>query len=566
MSQSASAKPNNLALFVPKLITVLKEGYDLRAFRDDFISGLTVAIVALPLAMALAIASGATPDKGILTSVVAGFLISAFGGSRFQIGGPTGAFVVVVFNVIAQFGYDGLVLATLMAGIMLMAAGAFRIGTFIKYMPQPVVTGFTAGIAVIIASSQIKDFFGLAMQHVPAEFFPKLEALAVAMPTIHLGTFAVAGGALALIIVLRRYRPTWPGFLIAVVLAAVAVKLFHIPTETIGTRYVGLEPSFAMPALPALSMSRIIQLFPSAFTIAFLAGVESLLSALVADSMTGRRHRSNCELVAQGLANCASALMGGLPATGAIARTATNIRSGARSPIAGMLHAVFLLIFMLVAWPLTTYIPLAALAAVLIMVAWNMSEIDRFRNLMKAPYGDRIVLLITFGLTVIVDLTVAIEVGVVLAAVLFMHRMSEAVEVQAHLKLIEDDVRDGTARGDGEPIDEHELPPGVVASVIKGPFFFGVAMRLGETLDRIGPRPRVFILNLLDVPLIDGSGASAIGMLIERCERHDAHVILCGLQQQPRKVLEDMNTFADPHVTVAADFDAALARSRELVA
>ena len=566
MSQSASAKPNNLALFVPKLITVLKEGYDLRAFRDDFISGLTVAIVALPLAMALAIASGATPDKGILTSVIAGFLISALGGSRFQIGGPTGAFVVVVFNVIAQFGYDGLVLATLMAGVMLVAAGAFRIGTFIKYMPQPVVTGFTAGIAVIIASSQIKDFFGLAMKHVPAEFFPKIEALAVAMPTIHLGTFVVAGGALALIIILRRYRPTWPGFLIAVVLAAVAVKLFHIPTETIGTRYVGLEPSFAMPALPALSMSRIIQLFPSAFTIAFLAGVESLLSALVADSMTGRRHRSNCELVAQGLANCASALMGGLPATGAIARTATNIRSGARSPIAGMLHALFLLIFMLVAWPLTTFIPLAALASVLIMVAWNMSEIDRFRNLMKAPYGDRVVLLITFGLTVIVDLTVAIEVGVVLAAVLFMHRMSEAVEVQAHLKLIEDDVRDGTARGDGEPIDEHELPPGVVASVIKGPFFFGVAMRLGETLDRIGPKPRVFILNLLDVPLIDGSGASAIGMLIERCERHDAHVILCGLQQQPRKVLEDMNTFADPHVTVAADFDAALARSRELVA
>jgi SulP family sulfate permease len=255
-----------------------------------------------------------------------------------------------------------------------------------------------------------------------------------------------------------------------------------------------------------------------------------------------------------------------LPATGAIARTATNIRSGARSPIAGMLHALFLLIFMLVAWPLTTYIPLAALAAVLIMVAWNMSEIDRFRNLMKAPYGDRVVLLITFGLTVVVDLTVAIEVGVVLAAVLFMHRMSEAVEVQAHLKLIEDDVRDGTARGDGEPIDEHELPPGVVASVIKGPFFFGVAMRLGETLDRIGPKPRVFILNLLDVPLIDGSGASAIGMLIERCERHDAHVILCGLQQQPRKVLEDMNTFADPHVIVVTDFDAALARSRELVA
>ena len=566
MPHVTSPKPDNWALFVPKLVTVLKEGYDLRAFRDDFIAGLTVAIVALPLAMALAIASGATPDKGILTAVVAGFLISALGGSRFQIGGPTGAFVVVVFNVIAQFGYDGLVLATLMAGVMLVAAGVFRIGTFIKYMPQPVVTGFTAGIAVIIASSQIKDFFGLVMAHVPAEFFPKLEALAIAMPSAHLGTLAVAFGALALIIILRRYRPTWPGFLIAVVFAAVLVQLFQIPTDTIGSRFVGLEPSFSMPALPAMSMERIIQLFPSAFTIAFLAGVESLLSALVADSMTGRRHRSNCELVAQGIANCGSALMGGLPATGAIARTATNIRSGARSPIAGILHSLFLLAFMLVAWPVTAYIPLAALAAVLVMVAWNMSEIDRFRNLMKAPFGDRIVLLITFGLTVVVDLTVAIEVGVVLAAVLFMHRMSEAVEVQAHLKLIEDDVGDDAPRQRGEPLGEHDLPPGVVASFIKGPFFFGVAMRLGETLDRIGPKPRVFILNLEGVPLIDGSGASAIGTLIERCERHGAHVILCGLQNQPRKVLEDMNIFDDAHVSVAPDFDAALTNSRELVA
>jgi SulP family sulfate permease len=312
-------------------------------------------------------------------------------------------------------------------------------------------------------------------------------------------------------------------------------------------------------------MGRIVQLFPSAFTIAFLAGVESLLSALVADSMTGRRHRSNCELVAQGLANCASALMGGLPATGAIARTATNIRSGARSPIAGILHALFLLVFMLVAWPLTAFIPLAALAAVLIMVAWNMSEIDRFRNLLKAPMGDRIVLLTTFGLTVIVDLTVAIEVGVVLAAVLFMHRMSEAVEVQAHLKLIEEDVGDDAPRGRGEPLDEHDLPPGVVASFIKGPFFFGVAMRLGETLDRIGPKPKVFILNLIGVPLIDGSGASAIGTLIKRCERRGAYVILCGLQSQPRKVLEEMDIFSDEHVSVVPDFDTALDRSRALV-
>lgn len=566
MSQPVSPKADFWALFMPKLVTVLREGYDLRAFWDDFIAGLTVAIVALPLAMALAIASGATPDKGILTAVVAGFLISALGGSRFQIGGPTGAFVVVVFNVIARHGYDGLVLATLMAGVMLIAAGFFRVGTFIKYMPQPVITGFTAGIAVIIASSQIKDFFGLAVENVPAEFFPKLAVLAGALSGFHLGTLAIAAGALGVIVVLRRYRPTWPGFLIAVVFAAVLVQLFHIPTETIGSRYVGLEPSFAWPTLPTMSVNRIIELFPSAFTIAFLAGVESLLSALVADSMTGRRHRSNCELVAQGVANCASALVGGLPATGAIARTATNIRAGARSPIAGMLHAAFLLGFLLVAWPITTYIPLAALAAVLIIVAWNMSEIERFRHLMRAPFGDRVVLLLTFGLTVVVDLTVAIEVGVLLAAVLFMHRMSEAVEVQAHFKLIEEDISDDAPRRDGEPVGEHELPPGVVASFIRGPFFFGVAMRLGETLERTGSAPRVFILSLAGVPLMDGSGASVIGTFIERCERHGATVILCGLQDQPRKVLADMGILDGAHVVSVADFQAALAMSRELVA
>lgn len=553
------------ALFVPKLITVLGEGYGPTKFRHDFIAGLTVAIVALPLAMALAIASGATPDKGIITAVVAGFFISALGGSRYQIGGPTGAFVVVVFNVIARHGYDGLVLSTLMAGLMLIAAGFFRVGTFIKYMPQPVITGFTAGIAVIIASSQIKDFFGLSVENVPAEFFPKLEVLGLALPGLHLGTLAVASAALAIILLLRRYRPAWPGFLIAVILASAAVWIFAIPTDTIGSRFVGLEPSFALPSFPAVSFARITELFPSAFTIAFLAGVESLLSALVADSMTGRRHRSNCELVAQGVANCASALVGGLPATGAIARTATNIRSGAKSPVAGIIHAAFLLAFILFAWPLTAYIPLAALAAVLVVVAWNMSEIDRFRNLMKAPYGDRVVLLITFGLTVVVDLTVAIEVGVMLAAVLFMHSMSEAVEVQAHLKLIEEDVGDDAPRGAIEPLGEHELPPGVVASFIDGPFFFGVAMRLGEVLDRTGPVSKVFILSLSGVPLVDGSGASAILTLIERCQRHGTQVIISGVQPQPKKVLTQMGIFDGAHVLLVADFDAALAKSREIV-
>jgi SulP family sulfate permease len=563
MSPAGTHKDSRWALFTPKLVTVFREGYGPAAFREDFIAGLTVAIVALPLSMALAIASGATPDKGLTTALVAGFLISALGGTRFQIGGPTGAFVVVVFDVIAHHGFDGLVLATLMAGVMLIAAGLFQIGTYIKYIPQPVITGFTSGIAVIIASSQIKDFFGLPVAKEPADFLPKLEVLGRALPQTSVATLAVAAGSLGIIVLLRRYRPTWPGFLIAVIAASAAVWLFHVPTDTIGTRFVGLKPNFDLPPLPTISFDRLRDLFPSAFTIAFLAGVESLLSALVADSMTGRRHRSNCELVAQGVANCASALVGGLPATGAIARTATNIRSGARGPVAGMLHAVFILIFMLVAWPLTAFIPLATLAAVLMMVAWNMSEVERFRHLMRAPVGDRAVLLVTFGLTVIVDLTVAIEVGVVLAAVLLMHRLSEAVEVQANIKLIDEDIADD-APHDSRPVNASELPPGVIASVIRGPFFFGVAMRLGETLDRIGKPPRVFILRMRAVPMIDGTGATAIQSLIERCHKHGTKVIMTALHAQPRRVLQEMGIL-DSGIILVPGIDAALAEARKIV-
>ncbi|MBI1261674.1 MAG: STAS domain-containing protein [Rhizobiales bacterium] len=557
-------RPSAATLLKPKLLTVLAEGYGFAHFRADFIAGLTVAIVALPLSMALAIASGATPDKGLLTAVVAGFLISALGGSRFQIGGPTGAFVVVVFNVIAMHGYDGLVLATLMAGMMLVVAGWLGVGTYIKYVPQPVITGFTAGIAVIIASSQIKDFFGLEIAQVPAAFFSKLSVLAQGLPQTSLVTMAVGVGALLVILLLRRYQPSAPGFLIAVILAGAAVWLLALPTETIGTRYVGLTPHFSPPSFPDVTLARLQGLLPSAFTMAFLAGVESLLSALVADSMTGRRHRSNAELVAQGFANMASAAMGGLPATGALARTATNIRSGARTPVAGMLHALMLLGFMLFAWPLTTYIPLAALAAVLLVVAWNMSELDKFRHLMKAPLGDRAVLLLTFGLTVMVDLTVAIEVGVVLAAFLFMHRMSEAVDVRTHMPLIEEDQSDAAPRV--RNLDEVALPAGVVMSHISGPFFFGVAMRLGEVLDRIGAPPKVFILDMSAVPIIDVTGVSAIEALIERCAGHKTQVILSGAQKQPEQVLAEMGVLKGPGLHAATDRDMALTLATKLVA
>lgn len=544
--------------FTPKLVTVLKEGYGAADLRQDVIAGVTVAIVALPLAMALAIASGTTPDKGLITAIVAGFLISALGGSRVQIGGPTGAFVVVVFNVIAEHGYDGLVIATLMAGIMLIVAGLARLGTWIKYIPEPVITGFTAGIAVIIFTSQIKDLLGLPVDQVPADFIDKIKVFAANMDGIALASVIISGVALAVILLLRRHAPRAPAFLIVVVGASVLVALFGIETDTIGSRFGGIPSSLPAPALPDISFARMADLLPSAFTIAFLAGVESLLSAVVADGMTGYRHRSNTELVAQGVANSASALFGGLPATGAIARTATNIRSGARSPLSGIFHALFLLLAVLFLAPLADYVPLAALAAVLVMVAWNMSDAPRFRHLLAAPPGDVAVLLITFALTVLVDLTLAIQVGVVLAALLFMHRMAEVVALgtgpklihsgdEREIELLEEDQRQG-------------LPPGIEVFQIQGPLFFGVANRLNDFLEALRKPPKIMILRLRHVPLIDASGVTAFDNFITRCRRAGIRLILSGLQPQPRAVLHQMGVDRWPETEVRIVTDYAAAR------
>ncbi|MCA1973231.1 MAG: sulfate permease [Caenispirillum sp.] len=559
-SPVSAAGPAPWRLFVPKLVTALRQGYGLPDLRADLIAGLTVAIVALPLAMALAIASGTTPDKGLVTAIVAGFLISALGGSRYQIGGPTGAFVVVVFNVIAQHGYDGLVLATLMAGVMLLALGYGRVGTYIKYVPYPVVTGFTAGIAVIIFTSQIKDLLGLTMVVTPAEFAAKLAAYADALPTIHWPTVAVAFGSLAMILAIRRWKPQLPVFLIAVVAGSLAVMALGLPVDTIGSRFGGIPTELPTPVFPEITWKRLVELSPSAFTIAFLAGIESLLSAVVADGMTGRKHRSNCELVAQGAANIASALFGGLPATGAIARTATNVRSGARTPVAGMAHAVFLLLFMLALAPLAVFVPLASLAAVLVIVAWNMAEVDHFRHLMKAPVGDRVVLILTFSLTVLVDLTVAIQVGVVLAAFLFMHRMANAVEVETHTRVIDDD-EDDFAKAPTP--DYPPLPEGVEVYRISGPFFFGAAAKLGEVLDRIRKPPRVFILRMRLVPLIDATGGHALEEFLRRCEAHGTQVILSGVQDQPRRLMGELGLAG--RVRFAPDTPTAIAEAERLL-
>ena len=408
--------------YVPKLVAMLRRGYSLDNLRADAIAGLTVAIVALPLSMALGIASGTTPAQGLITVVIAGLLISLLGGSRYQIGGPTGAFVVVIFNIIAQHGYDGLIIATLMAGVILIVAGLAKLGTYIRYIPAPVITGFTAGIAVIIFSSQIKDLFGLHIEKVPGDFFEKWHAFWLARDTFSIECVFISLSALAALILFRRYAPKLPGFLITVIAASLVVWMLTLDVPTIGSMFGGIPHSIPAPHWPAITLDKMQVMLPSALTIAFLAGIESLLSAVVADGMTARYHRSNCELIAQGVANTASALFGGLPATGAIARTATNIRAGAYSPMSGVLHAVFILLFMLFFAPLASYIPLACLAAILVIVAWNMSEIHHFRKIMRGPAGDRVILLATFILTITTDLTVAILTGVMLATIVLAYR------------------------------------------------------------------------------------------------------------------------------------------------
>jgi SulP family sulfate permease len=544
-------------LYVPKLVTLLCRGYGLEDFRCDLVAGLTVAIVALPLAMALAIASGTTPEKGLHTAIIAGFLVSALGGSRVQIGGPTAAFIPVVFAVIEKFGYGGLILCTLLAGLMLIGAGILRIGTLMKFMPQPVITGFTAGIAVSIFLSQVKDFLGLRMGSVPAEFFSRFGAYAHHLGDFNAWSVVMALSTVAIIILLRRWRPTWPGFLIAVAGATLICVAFGIHTETIETRFGGIPMDLPRLALPHIPLDRTRELFPSAFTIAFLAGVESLLSAVVADGMIGGRHRSNCELIAQGAANVASALFGGLPATGALARTATNVRSGARTPVAGILHAVFLLLFMLTLGPWLKYVPLAALAAVLLIVAWNMAEIESFKHLLQGPVGDRAVLLLTFTLTVMFDLTIAIEVGLVLASFLFMHRMTEVVSLKSDISFLEED--EDAPDAPTEFNQRAELPPGVEVFQVAGPLFFAVANRLDEVFDQFPRPPRVFILRLRQVPLIDASGATALRQLVKRCARAGTRVIFSGLRPQPLEILTQMGIRPDgEHLQLAANFQEAV--------
>ena len=522
--------------FLPKLLTVWREGYDLAALRADALAGLTVAIVALPLSMAIAIASGVGPERGLYTAIVGGFLVSALGGSRYQIGGPAGAFIVLVSACVAATGLDGLILATILSGLILIVAGALRIGTYIRYIPYPVTVGFTAGIAVIIFASQLREMFGLTLPGgEPGEILAKVEALWAARGSVTWAALAVAALTAVAILGLRRVRPHWPGMLIAVALGSVVVAGLGLPVATIGTRFGDLPHLLPAPALPDLVHWR--EALPWAASFALLGAIESLLSAVVADGMSGARHRSNAELVAQGVANIGAGLFGGFCVTGTIARTATNVRAGSRGPVSGMLHSLFLLVFLMIAAPLAAYIPLAALAGVLAVVAWGMAERHEFAALLRSSRGDALVVSVTFLLVTFRDLTEGIVVGFALAGLVFIKRMSESAAVRSG--------------------DDPQTAPRAdrVVYHLEGPYFFGAAAQLGGILDRIAEAPRALVLEMSGVPLIDSSGARGFHTLAARSRRRGGQLYLVGLGAHLRRQLEAQG-LREPEVRYLPDLAA----------
>jgi sulfate permease, SulP family len=537
---------------MPKVVSALRQ-YTLRAFAGDLLAGLTVGLVALPLAMAFAIASGVPPEAGLYTAVVAGFLISALGGSRTQIGGPTGAFVVIVFGIAAQHGINGLMVCTVMAGIMLLVLGLTGLGSAVRYIPRPVVVGFTNGIAVLIASTQVKDFFGLRIDSVPGDFVGRVRVLAAHFDTISWTTTLLAAGALTVVVLFRRYLPRIPGAIVALVLGTLVVMTFGLPVETLGTRFGGIPSGLPRLTLPEFRPDMIPALLSPALTVALLGAIESLLSAVVADRMTGDRHEPNVELVAQGLANIATPFVGGIPATGAIARTATNIRSGATTPVAGMVHALTLLAVLLFAAPLARHIPLAVLAAILMVVAYNMGEWREIPKLMRVSPATAAVWAATFGLTVFVDLTVAVQGGIVLAALLFIHKVSKTTTVSA---VTREYVEDGRLH----VLQDKHIPDYVTVVRIHGPFLFGTTEKLTAVIDRADALTPVVILRLRNMTAIDATGLQALEDLADKLHAAGRTLILCGARPQPAQVMQQSEFERRvgrenlcPHITAALE-------------
>lgn len=524
--------------YIPKSVICLREGYSKKFFFNDLFAGMTVGIITIPLAMAFAIASGVPPERGLFTAIVAGFLISLLGGSRVQIGGPTGAFVVIVYSVVQRHGYEGLAVATVMAGIMMILMGLARFGVILKFIPYPVTTGFTSGIALVIFSSQVKDFFGLDIATLPADFISKWKLFFASASTWN--SFATSLGFLGLGIIFffRRRYPKIPGAIIAVIVLTALAALAHFPVETVGSKFKEISRTLPAPSFPLFSFENIQRMFPDAITIALLGAIESLLSAVVADGMTGHRHRSNCELVAQGFANIGSIIFGGIPATGAIARTTANIKMHAKTPLAGMIHAITVLLLMLFFAPWVSLVPLAALAAVLMFVAWNMSELDHFFEILKGQKSDAAVLIITFLATILIDLTVAVQLGVLLAALLFLKRMSDSTTGAICGMVLEENQHDYSLVPDSDLNLRTDVPPGVTLFEIDGPFFFPVSGLLMEALAQLDSTTKVFILKMNKIPVIDSTGINALKQFQKKCEQRGIVLLMSGVRETLQPVLK----------------------------
>lgn len=548
-------------MLLPKLFTTLKD-YSRKQFTSDLTAGIIVGIVALPLAIAFGIASGVTPEKGLITAIIAGFIISFLGGSKVQIGGPTGAFIIIVYGIVQQYGMNGLILATVMAGVILVIMGFARFGSIIKFIPHPVVIGFTSGIALIIFSSQINDFLGLNIGTVPSEFIQKWIIYSQNLFSINYWSLLIGAISLITILIFPKITHKIPGSIVAIIISTLLVQIFHLPVETIGSRFGEIPSSIPSPTLPHFDLEVIRNLISPATTIALLAAIESLLSAVVADGMIGGRHRSNMELVAQGAANIVTPLFGGIPATGAIARTATNIKNGGRTPVAGIIHAIVLLLIMLFFGTWAKLIPMATLAAILIVVAYNMSEWRSFVEVFKYPKSDLAVLLTTFFLTIIFDLTIAIQIGMILAVFLFMRRMAMVTNVG----IITKELKDVDEVVDINSIQNKKVPDGVEVFEINGPFFFGAVSKFRDTVRIIENPPKIIIIRMRDVPAIDSTGIHALEQLLKETKKHGTHLVLSGVHTQPLIALAQADFIEKiGEENVHGNIDDALDRTREIL-
>jgi len=549
--------------FTPKFFRIFHT-YNAEQVKKDIVAGIIVGIIALPLAIAFGIASGVTPEKGLITAVIGGFLISFLGGSRVQIGGPTGAFIVIVYGIVQQHGVDALIVATFLAGLMLMLMGFAKLGQIIKFIPYPLIVGFTSGIALIIFSSQIKDFLGLQMGAVPADFSGKWVEYFHNFRSVNLAAFFIGIGTISISILWPRITRKIPGSLIAILLTTLVVLFFDLPVETIGSKFGNISASIPAPVFPEIDWETFKQLISPAFAIALLGGIESLLSAVVSDGMIGKNHNSNMELVAQGGANMASALFGGIPATGAIARTAANVKNGGRTPIAGMVHALVLLVIMLFFGKWASYIPMATLAGILIVIAYNMSEWKNFVSVSRGPKSDTMVLLITFILTVFIDLTVAIEIGMILAAFLFIRDVTKYTNVQS-INLADNDEKN--EEDDPLSITKFRIPKAIEVYEINGPLFFGAAFKFRDAVGQIDKKPKVFILRMRNVPYIDATGLRALKEVFKEMQLKGTKIVLSGVARE--KVIDELQksriSFMVGKANIKASFPEALDRAKEIL-